>query len=237
MTSPFRLSFAGSLIEERSITVPAQGFVDAAWSLPLESPQLFSGDFATVRVDVEGIEHALAFSLRGEPTWEGVRAALGNMTEIPIGDMKRWTKSGPAHCTMSMEKPLSDEQAVWRMYASFGEGDRWVYPRFEIPESIDLSTGDGIILWARCIGDAKPGFMLFDRGVSGYLVQPAIKSDGEWHVVKLPFEQFSYVSATPPDPNGKLDPDQVRVFSFGANPNGMNCVLELKRVALYSDKP
>jgi hypothetical protein len=179
----------------------------------------------------------LAFFFFLEPTWEGVCAAVGSVTEFSIGDMKRWSKSAPVTCTMSMETPLPGEQAVWRMFASFGEGDRWVYPRFEIPESIDLSTGDGIILWARCIGDAKPGFMLFERGVSGYLVQPAIKSDGEWHVVKLPFERFSYVSATPPDPNGKFDPDQVSVFSFGANPNGMNCVLELKKVALYSDKP
>ena len=135
---------------------------------------------------------------------------------------------------MVMEKPKADEQAVWRMFATFGDGDRWVYPIFAIPQEINFSKGDGLLLWARCIGDAKPSLMLYDGG-SGYMVAPAINNDGDWHVVKLPFERFVHTGATAPDLNGKLDLDQVRKFSFGANCHGANCVLELKKVALYAE--
>ena len=136
-----------------------------------------------------------------------------------------------------MEKPKSDEPAVWRMNASFGDGDRWVYPKFAIPESIDLSKGTGMILWARCVGDATASFMLFEPNGCGYMVGSVIKNDGDWHVVKIPFDRFTHVGATRPDPNGKLDLDQVRSFSYGANCKGTNCVLELQKVALYSEKP
>ena len=229
-TYPLRFSVGG---EQRNVVVPAQGFVDTVWNLPLDTAGLHSGDFLTVRVDVDGLENSLALSFRSEATWDGILAAVGSVTEFPVGEMNRWSANAPKICTMTMEKPNPEEPAVWRMNASFEDGDRWVYPRFEIPESIDLSKGDGLILWARCIGDAKAGFMLFESGGVAYFVPGAIKNDGEWHVVKLPFKRFGHVGATRPDPNGKLDLDQVRRFSFGANSNAKDCVLELKKVALY----
>jgi hypothetical protein len=77
--------------------------------------------------------------------------------------------------------------------------------------------------------------MLFEQNGSGYMVAPVVKNDGDWHVVKIPFNQFIHVGATASDPNGKLDLDQVRTFSFGANCTGTNCVLELKKVVLYTE--
>jgi len=233
-TYPLRFSVGNSQCEQRSVAVPGGGFTDTVWHLPLNTAELISGDFQTVRFGVGDVENALVISFRGEATWDGIRVTVDNVTEIPVGEMNRWSKNAPNICTTMMEKPKADEQAVWRMFATFGDGDRWVYPKFEIPEPIDLSRGDGLILWARCIGDARPGLMLFERG-GGYLAAPAIDNDGDWHVVKLPFERFVHVGLTQPDPNGKLDLDQVRTFSFGANCTGANCVLELKKAALYAE--
>jgi hypothetical protein len=188
-TYPLRFSVGNSQSEQRNVVVPGQGYVDTVWTLPLDTAGLYGGDVLTVRLDVVGTKNSLAIPFRAEPTWDGVRSTVGDVTEIPVGEMKRWSKNAPNIGTMTMEKPTADEQAVWRMFASFGDGDRWVYPRFEIPESIDLTTSDGIVLWARCIGDARASLMLFERGgSSGYIVAPAIKNDGDWHVVKLPFE-------------------------------------------------
>lgn len=237
-TYPLRFLVGDSPCERREVTVPPQSFVDTEWSLPLNTIELTRGDVLPVRLAVDGTESTLSLTFWGEPTeptWEGIRSTVDSITEFPVGDMNRWFKNAPNICTMTMEEPTSNEHAAWRMFVSFtGNNGSWVYPQFKIPESIDLATGDGIILWARCIGDAKTGFMLYERGVTGYFVQPAIKNDGDWHVVKLPFEQFVHVGGTPPDPNGKLDLDQVRAFSFGANCTGTNCVLELKKVVLYT---
>ena len=235
VTCPIRFTAAGSM-ERREVVVPAQGFVDTVWNLPLNIVELTRGDSLIVRIDIDGTDNSLAIPFRGSATWDGIRSTVETVTNIPVGDMKCWTKNAAGICTSVLEKPSSEEQAVWRMFASFGDGDRWVYPRFEIPQEIDLSKGDGLILWARCIGNARASFMLFEQNGSGYIVAPAIKNDGDWHIVKLPFDRFTHVGATRPDPNGKLDLDQVCVFSFGANCNSTNCVLELKKVALYTEK-
>ncbi len=229
-----RLRFKASNLtaESKDVAVPGEGFADVVWNLPLNAAELVRGDSLKVRIDADDSD-TLVLSFKGEATWAGLLSTVKDVTEIPVGDMKRWSKNAPTICTSILEKPKSEEQAVWRMFAMFGEGDRWVYPRFELPTDVDLSKGDGLILWARCIGDAKAGLMLFEQGGCGYMVSPAIKSDGDWHVVKLPFSKFGHVGATRPDPNGKLDLDQVRSFSFGANCTETSCVLELKKVVLY----
>ena len=238
VTYPLRFSFGGSPggvpSESRSVLVPARSFADTVWTLPLDAAELTSGNVLPVRIDIEGTDNALVMHFYGEATWDGIVASVSNVTEFPVGEMARWSKNAATICTMSMEKPESDEPAVWRMNASFGDGDRWVYPRFDIPESIDLSKGDGIMLWARCIGNATASCMLVEPHGAGYMVRAAIKNDGEWHAVKLPFERFTHVSAMAPDPNGKLDIDEVRTFLFGANCEGTDCVLELKKAALYA---
>ncbi len=235
-TSKLRFSASDSLVEEKGVSVPAEGFADVVWNLPLAAAELVRGESLIVKIDADGHDR-LVLSFKGEATWDGVTSTVKNVTEIPIGEMKRWNKNAAAICTVGLEKPKPEENAVWRMFATFGEGDRWVYPRFDLPKEIDLSQGDGLILHARAIGDTRACFMLFEQNGCGYIVSPAIKSDGEWHVVKLPFPQFGHVGATRPDPNGKLDADQVRAFSFGANCTGTNCVLELKKVALYKNNP
>jgi hypothetical protein len=131
---------------------------------------------------------------------------------------------------------MESNDNIWRMTATFNkEGDRWVYPRLKLPDDINLSNASGIIVEARCIGNALPRFFLFEKSGSGYINGPVFKSDGHWHVIKLPFTQFQHAGATRPDENDQLDLDQVNFISLGANSNEPKCVLEIKRIAVYSN--
>ncbi len=231
-TISLRFTASNLPVETKPVSVPGEGFADVVWELPPSVPEWARGEPLKVRIDTDKGE-TLVLSFKGEATWDGLLSTVGNITEILVGEMGRWVKNAPPICTSNFEKPGAGEQAVWRMFASFGEGDRWTFPKFELPPTIDLAKGDGLLVWARCIGEAKPSLMLFESNGVGYFVAPIIKNDGEWHAVKLPFERFVHVGATGSDPNGKLDLDQVRSFSFGANSQGPNCVLELKKIALY----
>ncbi len=231
-TVQLRFTASNLPVETKAVSIPGEGFADVVWELPLNVPEWGRGEPLKVRIDTDKGE-TLALSFKGEATWNGLLSAVEGITEIPVGEMGRWVKNAPPICTSNFEKPGAEEQAVWRMFASFGEGDRWTFPKFELPPAIDLTKGDGLLVWARCIGEARPSLMLFESSGVGYFVAPIIKNDGDWHAVKLPFERFVHVGATGSDPNGKLDLDQVRSFSFGANSQGPNCVLELKKIALY----
>ncbi|MDR0337799.1 MAG: glycoside hydrolase family 5 protein [Planctomycetaceae bacterium] len=215
------------------VVVAGQGFTDVQWDFPLEKSKLSTGELQKLRVTVNDDKNRpLVLNFRGEATWDGVISTTKKIRELSINDLSRWHKNAPAICVLEMES----NNNVWRMTATFNrEGDRWVYPRFQLPDDIDLSNDSGMIVEARCIGNALPRFFLFEKSGSGYINGPVFKSDGCWHVIKLPFTQFQHAGSTRPDENDQLDLDQVRFISLGANSNEPKCVLEIKKLAVYSD--
>lgn len=233
-------------LEPRVLMRSPKGFYDVTWAVPPDAARLETGDVQKFHAWIphtnsderasrgrrNTAQNRLVVSLRGSATWEGVLSAAQGFTELPVGDLSRWHENAPAICEAALETPAEGD-AVWRMTATFQDGDRWVYPRFELPKDADLPEQTGLIVKARCVGSARPGLFLFERGGSGYIVQPAFPSDGDWHVVKLPFSKFQYVGATAPDPNGRLDLDQVDFISLGLNSDATNATLEIQKIALY----
>ncbi|MDR2754628.1 MAG: cellulase family glycosylhydrolase [Planctomycetaceae bacterium] len=224
---------------QNEVVVTGHGFTDVVWNFPLEKTGLSTGELQTLRVTVnEDKNRSLVLNLRGEATWDGAVSTTKNIRELPITDLSRWHKNAPAICVPEMESV----DGVWRMTAAFTkEGDRWVYPRFKLPDDMNLSNTpnlsntSGIVIEARCIGNALPRFFLFEKSGAGYINGPIFKSDGHWHVIKLPFTQFQHSGSTHPDENNQLDLDQVNFISLGANSNESKCVLEIKRIAVYSN--
>ncbi|MDR2439502.1 MAG: glycoside hydrolase family 5 protein [Planctomycetaceae bacterium] len=218
---------------QNNVVVSGHGFTDVQWNLPIEKIGFSTGELLKLCVTVnEDKNRPLVLNLCGEAAWDGVVSTTKKISELPIADLSRWRKNAPSICVPEMESTGN----IWRMTATFNaEGDRWVYPRFQLPNNVNLSNASGIIVEARCLGNASPRFFLFEKSGSGYINGPIFKSDGLWHVVKLPFAQFQHAGSTRPDENNQLDLDQVNFISLGANSRVPQCVLEIKRIAVYSD--
>ncbi|MDR2114949.1 MAG: glycoside hydrolase family 5 protein [Planctomycetaceae bacterium] len=224
----------GSITEtQNEVVVGGHGFADVIWNLPLEKIKISTGELQKLRVTVnEAKNRSLVLNLRGEATWDGVMSGAKNVYELPINDLSRWQKNAPPICISEIE--CNDN--IWRMTATFNkEGDRWVYPRLKLPDDVNLSNASGIIVEARCNGDALPRFFLFEESGAGYINGPIFKSDGNWHVIKLSFTQFQHAGATRPDENNQLDLDRVNFISLGVNSKESKCVLEIKKIVVYSN--
>jgi len=87
----------------------------------------------------------------------------------------------------------------------------------------------GVILRGRATGETTPRFFLHERDSgAGYMTEASLfPADGEWHAVRIPFDRLIHCGATPPDPNGRLDLDQVNTLSIGFNTQSREATLEI----------
>ncbi|MGL6195522.1 MAG: hypothetical protein ACRC2T_11950 [Thermoguttaceae bacterium] len=112
---------------------------------------------------------------------------------------------------------------------NFTEGDKWCYPKFMIPNDLQLKDCKGVIIRGRATGETTPSFFLFEKGTeAGYLTpKPLFPADGKWHAVKILFSDLQHCSATPMDKNGKLDIEEVECVSAGFNTKSEKGTLEI----------
>jgi hypothetical protein len=69
----------------------------------------------------------------------------------------------------------------------------------------------------------------------GYITpKPIIPADGRWHVGIARFADLVHSDANRPDPNGRLDLDQVRRISIGMNSRTAENTLEVSDACLVS---
>ena len=117
---------------------------------------------------------------------------------------------------------------------TFGNVDKWCYPRVAVPEGIDLTKYSGVILRARAWGETTPRFFLHERDTgAGYMTEAALfPADGQWHAIRIPFDRLIYCGATPIDPNGRLDLDNVNAISIGFNTRSSEATLEISDCVL-----
>lgn len=125
--------------------------------------------------------------------------------------------------------------AGWKLDVNHAPGaDRWAYPYFRLPDSVDLSEARGLILRARCKAAADVRVFLWegDAGV-GYINGPSlIPADGEWHVARINFEDLAASGANAVDPNGRLDRRDVRQISLGLNSREESNALEVSDLVI-----
>jgi hypothetical protein len=128
------------------------------------------------------------------------------------------------------------------MEVSFPEdAEPWAFPRFKLPEDIDLSDAKGVVLRARC---AEPGIarMLFWEtndgrmtGVDYMTSESIVPEDGEWYSFYVPFDDLVLNRANEPDPNHELDLETVRYISVGLNSDSQSNMVEVSDLYVVSD--
>lgn len=217
---------------ERAVTIPPQGHVDAAWEADL-SRAFATSDWitATVSAEGEGVGRVLPLSvdLMGEPSLAQIGGRYKQRVRLPIGDVASWQANICGDGRMTMKRTADGH---WRLDATFGEGDPWVYPYFTLPKAVDLRRATALTLRARC---HKPGvvrvFLWEGNTGVGYITPAAvIPADGQWHTAIVHFHELNASGANRPDPNGKLDLGTVRRISIGLNSLGKTAVLEVSDV-------
>lgn len=212
---PWKLKLAG----ESSQTVSMDADLREAFA---------AADVVRVRVTCDGPHAARALPLvarlLGQPTLAQLLTRYPQHTRLPIGDLARWQRGAPGHATDEM----LEEKGAWKLKVQFGEGDRWCYPRFTLPNSVDLSKSSALVLRARCREPATVRAFLWEDAHVGYVSdQSIIPADAEWHTAIVRFSQLSPSGANAPDANGRLDLEKVRQISIGINSDRAANLLEV----------
>jgi len=207
----------------QTVTISAHNSIDVRWNVDLTGTFAATGTLrATVRAEVgETIEIDLA----GNPTLEQVLRRYPVRHPLPIGDLTAWQASITGSGKMTME---ASEDGGWQLKCQFRGGDRWVYPGFRLAAAAAVDRHSAIVLRARCADKASVRLFLWegDSGV-GYLSPVVIPADGKWHTAVVPLDDFTISGANQPDPNHRLDRDQVRRISIGMNSESDENVLEV----------
>ncbi len=168
----------------------------------------------------------------GNPTLEGRKKAHPDAVKFPM-EKERWSQGIPANGQLE----ITNVESGVKFSATFGEGDKWCYPRTALPENVKIKSDGGIFAKIRCTGEGTiPRFFLFEEpSGAGYLSdeRAACPADGKWYIISIPFSAFTHNSATPPDPDGKLDFDRIREISYGFNATGGSATLEIGELWIY----
>ncbi len=223
-----------------SPTIAPKSSVDV--SLPWDAAQAMAreGRFKATIIATSGSPPAektqLVLSFSGEAEWGPTLQRFKRSVHLPIRELTRWKRNIAGIGKMEMD---STPEVAWRLKATFGEGDRWVYPYFNLPDNVRMNEHSGLAIRARCQRPAEVRIFLWegDSGVGYISPHSVITADGQWHVAVIHFRDLVPSSANRPDANGRLDLEQVRCISVGMNTQQAENLLEVTDLAVVSEKP
>ncbi len=222
------------------LTVPAKSSADATWDADVTKVIAKEGRFRAIVYATAGPPPShkipLVIAFFGEADLVPTLQRFQHWVRLPIQQVSRWTPNVAGIGTMQID---STSDAAWRLRVKFGEGDRWVYPFFKLPDGVRLNEHDGLLLRARCHKPAEVRGFLWegDTGVGYITPHSLVQADGAWHVAVVRFCDLVLSGANKPDPNARLDLDQVRRISLGMNSKAAENILEVSDLFLVSDKP
>ena len=224
--------------EGRVVRVPGEGFLDVEWEIDLGAAFAASGRAAVEVVagdQASGRGASLAVDLSGEATLQQVLNRYRRRESLPIDDLSAWRANVVGHGEMTID---ATPEAAWRLAARFGEGDRWVYPHFTLPDGVDVSRFSAIAVRARSREAATVRVFLWEGDQSvGYMTAGSvIPADGKWHAGVIRFDDLVLCNATSPDANRRLDLDEVGRISIGFNTEADENTLDVSDVYLLADE-
>lgn len=235
-TASLSLTINGAPVGGRkSVDVDAAGTATARWDIDL-SRTFDKAENAVV--NVSGADDTGARISPLSRTFTVQRELSDYLTRYPgsqriaIADPAKWRKNISANG--SMDVTLSTDKN-WLLTATFGAGSSWVYPIFSLPKMIHLARADGILVRAKLTGTGHAYFLLAEANKSIYNISDFLPADGQWHTRYLRFDAFSALAAGPPDPDGKLDRDQIGGLQIGTSNSDGTMTLEVSDLLAIVD--
>ena len=116
-----------------------------------------------------------------------------------------------------------------------GPGDRWAYPMLQFPHPQNWRRFDAVAFeYAATVDDpgARIRLMLHEPGGAAYYTNAGYPAITHWKRVVVPFNELAPGGFAPPDPDGKLDTDQIAALLFGCNTTRDQITLRLRNLAL-----
>ncbi|AHF90520.1 glycosyhydrolase [Opitutaceae bacterium TAV5] len=128
---------------------------------------------------------------------------------LPIAETHRWQANANGRIIWGKISP----EAKWGYRVKFSKGDRWAYPRFSIPQEVELDRVTGVLLRARCEQAAEVRLMSWDQeGAQNFTTSRLIPADGKWHVACVPLSAW-----LKPDADNAPLGRQLHKLSLGMN--------------------
>jgi hypothetical protein len=231
----------GQVGHEQVLTVPALKTVRVEWQIPWtrkmsQSPNSYDLKLGGSSSDGTAVDPVF-LRFRGRPSLESWLGLFSKRQKLPITNMGSWHPSAIAGATMNMSSPDAN---TWQLDVNFNKAiDRWVYPRFDLPDNLNLTRFKGIVFEGRCrAGALAVRTVLWERQADGgeitFMTGNILNSDDQWHPVFVPFTGSDF-GASGVDPNNKLKLNQVKVMSFGMNSGAAENTLQIRNVWLVGD--
>ncbi|MHA6480947.1 S-layer homology domain-containing protein [Paenibacillus sp. strain BS8-2] len=177
----------------------------------------------------------------GEETSRSITliASDENLPAIPsllvpgYDDPSRWGDNNSTGTTNMVTAP---EVGETQFEITFGSGDKWTYPSFELDESTDFAGSEGLtfeVYFPEPIDGVTIRSFMYERNGAGYFTAGGAAPTGGWQSVKMPWSDFAAFGD--PDDNFHLDPDQIREFSIGINSRTATSVgYRIRNVGVYT---
>ncbi|RAV00993.1 S-layer homology domain-containing protein [Paenibacillus sp. YN15] len=199
------------------LTASSQGVV------PVGSPVVFTGEF-----DGQQTSKTMAIVSSGDDV-------AGPDVLVPDYDQPGlWDNNVSPGSTMVKHSP---EPGVIQFDLQMGDGDRWAYPNFVLPENISFAGTEGVVFDvyfpAPVPGVLVRSFMYESNG-SSYFTQTGMTPTGGWQQFKMSWSDFNPFGGVPDD-NFHLDPEEIRSFSLGLNTSTeKNLSFQVKNLGVYT---
>ncbi|MDO4425207.1 MAG: hypothetical protein Q4D17_05540 [Planctomycetia bacterium] len=177
-------------------------------------------------------EDRIVVKIQPKFTMDQIQKVVSHVEKIRIRELENWKPNMPTCCD---ELRFAQTGDTWTMMAHFTEGDHWVYPFFMLPENVNLKDFDGIILRARCWDFNKKTevrFFAYQPGGAFFTSEKILPTDGEWHVVQIPFSSLVLCSAAG-GTEAVFKPEEVRKISIGGNTKNDSLQIEVSDLFFY----
>ncbi len=142
-----------------------------------------------------------------------------------------WQRNVSGNGTMEI---AAGEDGAVRFAIRFAKpGDRWAYPSVVFNPPKDLSAFLGIAFEYRCGADdpdTSVRMQLCEPSGTSYLTKAGFKAEKQWRRVVVQFAEMMYGSYSPPDANGRLDPDRIARLMIGCNTRRNAVTLEVRNI-------
>lgn len=167
---------------------------------------------------------------RFDPT----RVEPASILDLELNSPAAWTKNITGLGTMDIG---AGTEGGLRFDIRFtAPGDWWCYPRVIFDPPRDWSAYDGLEFHYRCHGDDGDTIVrvqVVESGGSSYLTGGGWPARAAWARAACLFGDLSWGSHSPPDPNARLDTNQVATLMIGLNTKRDAPWLEVRDVRLF----
>ena len=215
-----------------SIELPARGRAELPFTLDVTKISPFA--VPKLRFEI-GDDCVLVFALSKTLTSDNYEQFAKDKIKVDLTDLSRWSKNS----SPSGKIELKAENETWTLDVNFsGDGDRWAYPVFPLPESIDLTGYKGVAFRIKATSDNPESvvrFFTYRRNEQGaasnyyFTGDDSNKANGEERLIVLPLKSLTAYSGAP----YPFDPKEIAFVSIGCNSKGDHCLIEVKDLTFF----